>query len=73
MNSKFGGSQSHISLRDDTVSIMQGAFENGGSITSLTVPDSVEYISRGALSGCTSLQTLSLPYLGSSSSDSSNA
>ena len=69
----FGGSQSHISLRDDTVSIMQGAFENGGSITSLTVPDSVEYISRGALSGCTSLQTLSLPYLGSSSSDSSNA
>ena len=52
---------------------MQGAFENGGSITPLTVPDSVEYISRGVLSGCTSLQTLSLPYLGSSSSDSSNA
>ncbi len=69
----LSGSQSQISLRDDTVAIMQGAFENGGSITSLTVPDSVEYISRGALSGCTSLQTLSLPYLGSSSSDSSNA
>lgn len=69
----LSGSQSHISLRDDTVAIMQGAFENGGSITSLTVPDSVEYISRDVLSGCTSLQTLSLPYLGSSSSDSSNA
>lgn len=69
----LSGSQSQISLRDDTVAIMQGAFENGGSITSLTVPDSVEYISRGVLSGCTSLQTLSLPYLGSSSSDSSNA
>ena len=69
----LSGSQSQISLRDDTVAIMQGAFENGGSITSLTVPDSVEYISRDVLSGCTSLQTLSLPYLGSSSSDSSNA
>lgn len=69
----LSGSQSQISLRDDTVAIMQGAFENGGSITSLTVPDSVEYTSRGVLSGCTSLQTLSLPYLGSSSSDSSNA
>ena len=60
-------------IRDGTRGILTDVFVDKTALTSLTVPDSVEYISRGVLSGCTSLQTLSLPYLGSSSSDSSNA
>ena len=43
-------------------SISKDAFITGGNIKTLVIPDTITYISEGALSGCTNIQSLTLPY-----------
>ena len=46
--------------------IAQEAFENGNKLTSITIPDSVRSIGKGAFSGCSSLSEITLPFVGES-------
>gem|GEM_PF-3591586 len=54
-----------------TETIGECAFKNCQNVSNITVPDSVKTIGLGAFSGIISLKTLSLPFVGSSSSKTS--
>ena len=59
-----------VTLRDGTVGIAKHTFYyNGYNITELTIPTSVKHISDGALSGCSSVTRLTVPFLGASATD----
>ena len=66
---KYLGSAERIIVPDtvegaSVVAIASGTFENSSEIKELVVPDSVAVVGHGALSGCTKLEVLSLPYAG---------
>lgn len=66
---KYLGSAERIIVPDtvegaSVVAIASGAFENSSEIKELVIPDSVAAVGHGALSGCTKLEVLSLPYAG---------
>lgn len=44
--------------------ILEGAFANGDSLTSIVIGEGVTKIERGALKGVSNLQSLTVPYLG---------
>ncbi len=46
--------------------ISAGAFQNQSQITVIVVPDSVEKIGAGAFTGCSSLESITLPFIGES-------
>ncbi len=45
--------------------IQNGVFQNCTGITSITIPNSVIYIGGGAFAGCSSLESMILPFVGS--------
>ena len=56
-------------LSDKIVSeIDQNCFKNNSTIISVTIPNSVTSIANGALSGCSSLEALTTPFVGGSAS-----
>lgn len=57
-------------INDDPVTIIGNeAFNNKSNITSLYIPDNVTEMKADCLSGCYSLNSLNLPFLGSSRDD----
>lgn len=46
--------------------IVPSGFKNCNKMTSVTIPDSVTVIHEGAFNGCTSLQSITLPFVGKS-------
>ena len=59
-------------LRDDTLYILPSAFEDRTSLISVTIPSSVKSIETGTFSGCSSLETMTLPFAGGSIKTSSD-
>ena len=55
-----------IFLPDTLVKIGEGAFYSCNSLVSTVIPDSVQEIGGGAFAGCSLLETLDLPFLGTS-------
>ncbi len=53
-------------------SIAESAFANNSSIVSIVIPSSVTYIGYGAFSGCSSLVSMTVPYIGESWASSTN-
>jgi len=54
-----------VNIEEDTVGISYQAFWfEGYNITELTIPTTVEHICEGALNGCTSLERLTIPFIG---------
>ena len=45
--------------------IAENAFAGGGKITEILVPASISVIGKGAFAGCTALQSLTIPFVGS--------
>ena len=58
----------------DVVEVAENAFKDCTSVKTLLIPDSVKSIGRGALAGCTSLESLITPFAGASAdiTDQSN-
>ena len=56
----------HVEIGSDVTTINSKAFENCSGIKSLSIPDRVTYIGTGVLSGCSSLESLDLPFVGQS-------
>ena len=56
----------NVTVADGTESIDQRAFDMCSAIKNLVIPDSVTTMARGTLSGCTSLESLTLPFVGHS-------
>ena len=52
--------------------IAESAFKNQTHITSIIVPDNIEYIGAGAFSGCSNLTTLEIPFVGDSKKTASD-
>ena len=50
-----------VQIRDDTLSIANGAFSGCNLLTTVTVPESVRYIHGGAFDECEKLTELTLP------------
>ena len=53
-----------VTLKADTVGIAAGAFENCTALKTLVIPTSVEKIDKYILLGCSSLESITLPYIG---------
>ena len=54
------------------VSIAANAFKDSTSITSATIPSSVTSIGQGAFSGCSSLETMTIPFVGAEAGKTEN-
>lgn len=50
--------------------IMSGAFTDASELTILTIKSNIQEIEKGALSGCSSLKEITLPFIGTSQSAS---
>ncbi len=61
---QYKGLEKEVAVPDGTLYIYDGAFAGKEKITSLTLPSSVENLSKGALRGMNGLTDVSLPYLG---------
>ena len=53
--------------------ILYGAFYNCTSLTNVTIGDSVKSIGRSAFSGCSSLESMTLPFVGGSATATSES
>ena len=67
------GVSGKFEVADGTLSIAQGAFLNKSELTEIIIPESVTSISEGELSGCSSLQKLTLPFVGNSADVNSSS
>ena len=55
------------------VSIAPSAFENNTNIRSINIPDTVENIAKGAFKGCSSLESMTIPFVGISKTASNSS
>ncbi|MBP3369985.1 MAG: leucine-rich repeat domain-containing protein, partial [Clostridia bacterium] len=60
-----------LEIASDTLCIARGALKGHTNITELNIPDSVTYIGSEAFSGCSSLESITLPFVGGSKSTTS--
>ncbi len=69
----FSGDTSliNVGLAEGIKSIGASAFYDCSSLTSVVIPTTVASIGRNAFYGCTNMATMSLPFAGSTSSDTS--
>lgn len=63
----YSGTETYVEIPSHhenipVTSISKDAFLQGSNIKTLIIPDTITYISEGALSGCTSIQSITLPY-----------
>lgn len=58
---KYLGTDDHVLVPDDVISIGDGAFKNSKSIISITLPESVTSIGHYAFSGCKKLTSIEIP------------
>ena len=56
--------RSSYKVHKKTKIIMENAFAECSKMTSFTIPDSVAVIGRGALNACSSLEELTIPFIG---------
>ena len=56
----------------DGTTVSYSMFQGCRTVTTITIPDSVTSISEGALSDCSSLTSLTLPFIGATKDDTSN-
>lgn len=53
-----------VTVKAGTLTVAEYAFQNCVGIISVTVPDSVKCIGLGAFSGCSSIESITLPFVG---------
>lgn len=68
---KYSGKESYVEIPRtvrgvEVTEIMQFAFENNPHIKTVVVHDNIEKIGLGAFKGCTSLESLTVPFVGGS-------
>jgi len=63
----YTGTSKNVVVADGCTEIAEKAFANNTTVESISVPNSVTKIGKGAFSGCSSLKQITLPFVGGSS------
>lgn len=65
---KYTGTETEVTIPESiggfTVTVLAGTFENNDSVISVSVPKSVQIVTELTFAGCTSLERLSVPFIG---------